>query len=657
MKLEFGQQKEHRRTEKEVQLNLGKLAEQDRKTAERFVNAAGYRCSAEGITVEWNLTGERIITVAYDGARLKLTGTEKVHFYRALHLFFVEIQRNGDRPFQKAEQISFSETGIMLDCSRNGVMTVQMVREMVDLCAACGLNQIYLYMEDVYEMPEDPYFGAYRGRYSYEELKSLDAHGRQVGVELIPCIQTLAHLRTYLKWPKARTLRDTSDILLVGSEETEAFVRAMIHNASRPFSTNKIHVGMDEAEMLGLGQYLRDHGYQERYGIMAEHLKMVLQICEEEHLKAMMWSDMFFRLMSPTGGYYDIPEDAEFARADQFPENLELVYWDYYHHSEEAYKKNIDLHLKITKDIRFAGGGWTWNGIAPNYRKAERTLEEGIKACRKEEIGKTFCTFWFDNGTETPVRTAVYSILYYAQLCYRETVEETELEIWLQMLTGYGRELYRLLDEFDSPTGVMPENEAADNPSKFLLYQDALAGIFDGQIQGMKLGEYYGELEEKLHCLREQEGTKKDDRYNAMGDIAAYYEVLAGLLKEKAMLGVELRETYLRGDTEALYLFLERLDRCICAVERLKELRENIWMNECKVFGYEVLDIRIGGVGVRLQSAKRRLQKYLAGEVCRIGELEEPLLPYRKDRAESRYPLCPGGFWDQIVSAGNMAGI
>ncbi|EJW89797.1 glycosyl hydrolase family 20, catalytic domain protein, partial [gut metagenome] len=94
-----------------------------------------------------------------------------------------------------------------------------------------GLNQIYLYMEDVYEIPEDPYFGAYRGRYRYEELKKLDEYGKNVGVELIPCIQTLAHLRTYLKWPQARKLRDTSDILLVGSKETEKFVRAMIQNA------------------------------------------------------------------------------------------------------------------------------------------------------------------------------------------------------------------------------------------------------------------------------------------------------------------------------------------------------------------------------------------------------------------------------------------
>lgn len=644
-----------------MKLNLG----QQWKHAERFVVAAGHQCSADGIPVKWkrkekqkDSAPKETISAEYDGICLKLSGTEEVHFYRALHLFFVEVKKHGEKVFKTEEEIFFSETGIMLDCSRNGVMTVAMVEEFIDLCAACGLNQIYLYMEDVYEIPEDPYFGAYRGRYSYEELKHLDGYGRSVGVELIPCIQTLAHLRTYLKWPQARALRDTSDILLAGGAETEAFVRAMIRNASKPFSTNKIHVGMDEAEMLGLGQYLRDHGYQERYGIMAEHLKMVLQICEEEHLQAMMWSDMFFRLMSPTGGYYDIPKEAEFIQADQFPKDLELVYWDYYHHQEEAYEKNINLHLKITKDIRFAGGGWTWNGIAPNYQKAERTLQEGMMACRKKGIGKTMCTFWFDNGTETPVRTAVYSLLYYAQLCYHEKVDREELDEWLQMLTGYGSSLYCLLDAFDSPDGVMPENEAADNPSKFLLYQDVFVGIFDGQIRGRDLGSYYGVLEEKLHAMKKEQ-IHTDCRYRSMTEVREYYELLARLLKEKAMLGVELRDAYLCGEEgkETLSTFLERIERCICVADQLKELREQIWMRECKPFGYEVLDIRFGAIGVRLTSVKKRLQKYLSGEIERIEELEERPVLYNKSRAESAYPLCAAGFWDEIVSACNMAGI
>ncbi len=58
----------------------------------------------------------------------------------------------------------------------------------------------------------------------------------------------------------------------------------------------------------------------------------------------------------------------------RIPDNVTLVYWDYYHHEQKVYDKNIRLHRKLTDKLLFAGGGWTWNGIAPNYRKARATL-------------------------------------------------------------------------------------------------------------------------------------------------------------------------------------------------------------------------------------------------------------------------------------------
>ena len=77
-----------------------------------------------------------------------------------------------------------------------------------------------LYMEDTYEIPEYPYFGHLRGRYTQVELKALDTYAQAVGVTLIPAIQTLAHLTNPLKWQFAGNIRDTEDILLVGEEET-----------------------------------------------------------------------------------------------------------------------------------------------------------------------------------------------------------------------------------------------------------------------------------------------------------------------------------------------------------------------------------------------------------------------------------------------------
>lgn len=48
---------------------------------------------------------------------------------------------------------------------------------------------------------DEPYFGAYRGRYSAAEIREMDDYAQKFGVELVPCIQTLAHLHNALKWP------------------------------------------------------------------------------------------------------------------------------------------------------------------------------------------------------------------------------------------------------------------------------------------------------------------------------------------------------------------------------------------------------------------------------------------------------------------------
>lgn len=94
--------------------------------------------------------------------------------------------------------------------------------------AKLGLNQLLLYTEDTYEVPGLPYFGTYRGRYSQEEIRQLDDYAYQFGIELVPCIQTLAHLRNALKWPMGQELKDSADILLVGSEKVYDFIRQLL---------------------------------------------------------------------------------------------------------------------------------------------------------------------------------------------------------------------------------------------------------------------------------------------------------------------------------------------------------------------------------------------------------------------------------------------
>ena len=109
---------------------------------------------------------------------------------------------------------NFNKFGVMVDCSRNAVMTVDALKKFITIIGKMGYNQVHLYMEDTYEVDGDPQFGYLRGKYTKEELKELDDFAYALGIELVPNIQTLAHMNAYLRWRSE--IVDTNDIMLVG---------------------------------------------------------------------------------------------------------------------------------------------------------------------------------------------------------------------------------------------------------------------------------------------------------------------------------------------------------------------------------------------------------------------------------------------------------
>ena len=138
--------------------------------------------------------------------------------------------------------MQFDTFGVMIDMSRNAVMTVDALKRMMDALAKMGYNMLMLYTEDTYEVEGAPYFGYMRGRYTKEELKEIDAYGASLGIEVIPCMQTLAHMTAHVRW--AKTPFDTADIMLVGDERTYDLIDRMFATFSECLKTRRIHIGM-----------------------------------------------------------------------------------------------------------------------------------------------------------------------------------------------------------------------------------------------------------------------------------------------------------------------------------------------------------------------------------------------------------------------------
>lgn len=318
----------------------------------------GFMLAGDGVPVRWSEAG--VPGISWDGSRAQLSGAGEAQFFRGLGLLRERLA-GGAAPFEQTEAPVFRGLGASFDLSRNAVMTVDALKRMLCRMALMGYNEAYLYTEDTYALPEYPFFGYQRGRYGAEDLRALDGWAAALGIELIPCIQTLGHLERFLHWESSAPLRDTPDVLLAGDEETYRLIEAMLRRCRACYRTKKIHLGMDEAMNLGLGGYLKKNGYHESFDIMLRHVERVGALARKHGFEPMMWSDMYFRCASPNDDYYE--DDIEIPQTviDAAPADMTLVYWDYYHDDEAFYDRYIACTRNLPRRCGLravCGRGW-----------------------------------------------------------------------------------------------------------------------------------------------------------------------------------------------------------------------------------------------------------------------------------------------------------
>ncbi len=506
---------------------------------------------------------------------------------------------------------NMQKLGIMLDCSRDAVYNVEALKKYMDLMEKMGYTSLQLYTEDTYSI-DDPYFGYLRGRYTREELKELDRYAMEHGIELVPCIQTLAHLSGYLRWNPE--VRDCNDILLAGYEPTYGLIEKMFAACADCFTSRRINIGMDEAHMVGLGKYLDDNGYENRFDIIRRHLVRVVEIAEKYGFHPMMWSDMFFRLAN-NGDYYceagnRIPDEV----IELVPRNLQLVYWDYYSVSKTHFDNMLSAHKQFHNEIIYAGGAWSWTGFVPHNEFSTLSNAAAIRSCLDNDVEEVLITCWKDDGGECSLFASLPCLYFTARMAQgvfdREILEREFLEFF-----GVPYSVFRALEDAE-----LSGTEDVTNPCKYMLYSDPFVGFWDWTVD-----------HKKLALLQEAEKALKDVSSLEFGYLFDTLSALMTVLCRKYTLGIRLRQAYQAEDRETL----EALEQeCFVISKDVKTLHQCFfrqWMKECKPHGFEKHTVRLGGLALRLEECAFRIHSYLAGDVAEIPELAEEILPCEKD--------------------------
>ncbi len=604
----------------------------------------GVTLAQGGYVIELEKQEEPVLSVSLSNKKGKIVYNERCQFFRAFGLLVEQLQRENEE-FEINEEPQFNMNGPMFDVSQgNAAFSIPVLKKILRQLALMGLNMMMLYCEDTFQVENQPYFGYMRAKYTEAEMKELDDYAYDLGIEMIPCIQTLAHLPDPLRWKVFRTIKDYRECLMVGKEETYAFIRDLLVSASRPFRSKRIHIGMDEAGNLGRGAYLKEFGYKEPHKLMAEHLKRVMEIVEELGLEPMMWDDMFFR--SVFNGQYHRPGDFLPQEViDSVPKKMACVYWDYYHMDVDFYRQVIPAHQQLSDKMIFAGGCWTWVGYSLAWSKTKRQTELALGVCKELGVKDVFMTTWGDNGSEALIHTNLIGCQLFAEHGYTKEIDFEKFARRFTFCTGGHAEDFQLLELLDKTPQMEGLEDASEyNSSKYLMWQDLMTGLCDYNIRGWELDAHYAALAPRL-----KEAATRNGQFNGIFEFSYH---VANTLAKKSQMGLRITDAYLSGDRETLKrIAQEELPELKGRYADLRRVHMQNWFKLYKHLGWDIMDMRYGSLMTRIDSAREEIMMYLEGKLERLEELEEPRLPF--DGAEG--PVKYLNFFGRIVSASRIA--
>lgn len=628
-------------TEK-VRIHLSGVSEEIRKAAECLEEKLQAEFRPDGVAVR-GIGEAKALQVTREADGYVIAYSQPVEFFRGL-----AIVADGIRSGKCADTLQkryFTTCGMMLDVSRGRVITVETAKDLLEYMALMGLNMMMLYTEDTYVMEKYPYFGYQKGAYTREELREIDRYALQFGIELIPCIQTLSHLATALRWEYAGKFKDTANTLYVGKEETYEFIRDMFRTVKECFTTHRIHIGLDEAGDVGTGKKRKLEGYIPAFELLTQHLQRVCEIAAEEGLDPMMWSDMFFKF-GKLGGDYDYTSRIPEGFAKELPENIEMVYWDYCYDNGEVTDLFLKKHAEeLGRKTIFAGGIWTWNRMTTNYDKTFSTANGQLGICKKHGVKDVFATVWCNTNSLFNLYSILPGLQMWAEHCYREAVSQEQLADSFRICTGYELADFLLLGVDDFP---IEDREKYMDPGSFCInssaqhfFNDPFTGLFDRTL---------ADYDFEAHYKRYEEGLQKLPDMGKMEPVFEQARLLTGLLVRKSGIKDRLLEAYREREEQKLTECIGLLEELLAFYEQYHICSMEIWHRQNKPFGWDASDIRLGSMESRLKTVIRRVRDLAEGKVDSLPELEAEQLYFY----QSRKPLTESGSFQSITTVGGI---
>ena len=289
--------------------------------------------------------------------------------------------------------------GFMLDVSRGKVPTMAELLRLVSALAELRANQLQLYVEHTFAFPghEDAWRDA--SPLTAAQIRALDDACAEVGIELVPNLNTFGHLERWLRHPRYRTLAECPEGWIhpltgqfkpiPGTLKPDAasltFVDALLADYLPCFRSRQVNIGGDEPWELGQGFSKQAVAERGKHRVYLEHLRKLCALATGRGQTPQFWGDILLE---------------DLALAQEAPTEAVPVVWGY--DAGHPFDAQGGRLRELGRTYLVAPGTSTWQSFTGRLDNALTNQREAISAALAHGARGILLTSWGDNGNHQP---------------------------------------------------------------------------------------------------------------------------------------------------------------------------------------------------------------------------------------------------------------
>ena len=283
----------------------------------------------------------------------------------------------------------FERRGVYYDCSRGKVPRLETMKELVKRLAGWKINELQLYIENVFTFKRHPEIGKGYSPFTPQEILSLQDDCRRHHIRLVGSLASFGHLEKILVLPQYRHLGELpgfSDFpggaTLCPLDPGSIKLVTELYDEFLPlFDADDFNVCCDETWELGKG---RSKSRADRVGtgrIYLDFLLKIYRLCEHHGKRMNLWADILLKY----------PE-----LLDKLPKDIVLLNWEY-----EQDGTNIARTRQIAESglaFMVCPGTSSWQTHGSRMPNSMANVANFAEMGRKFHAEGLLNTDWGDNG-------------------------------------------------------------------------------------------------------------------------------------------------------------------------------------------------------------------------------------------------------------------